>query len=149
MERYTAATHCRHRALVEYFGQPYPARTPCGACDWCLGELEQIDRPLVVAQKILSCVARVGQRFGMAHVAAVLHGDATEAVLTRGHQELSTFGLLKECPVAEIRGYIDQLTQSGLLARTGEQYPTLQLTPTASRCSAAPATPCCIASLAR
>jgi ATP-dependent DNA helicase RecQ len=48
--------------------------------------------------------------------------------LTRGHQELSTFGLLRECPVAEIRGYIDQLTQSGLLARTGEQYPTLQLT---------------------
>ena len=129
MERYTAATHCRHRALVEYFGQSYPSKAPCGACDWCLGELEQIAEPVVVARKILSCVARVGQRFGMAHVAAVLHGDATEAVLNRGHQELSTFGLLRECPVAEIRGYIDQLTQSGLLARTGEQYPTLQLTP--------------------
>ena len=64
----------------------------------------------------------------MAHVAAVVHGDATEAVLTRGHHELSTYGLLKECPVAEIRGYIDQLTQSGMLARTGEKYPTLQLT---------------------
>jgi ATP-dependent DNA helicase RecQ len=112
MERYTAATHCRHRALVEYFGQSYPP----------------IEEPVVVARKILSCVARVGQRFGVAHVTAVLHGDATEAVLTRGHQELSTFGLLRGCPVAEIRGYIDQLTQSGLLARTGEQYPTLQLT---------------------
>jgi ATP-dependent DNA helicase RecQ len=128
MERYTAATHCRHRALVEYFGQSYPTGTACGACDWCLGELERIDEAVVVAQKILSCVARVGQRFGVAHVAAVLHGDATDAVLTRGHRELSTFGLLKECPVSEIRGYIDQLTQSGLLARTGEQYPTLQLT---------------------
>ena len=128
MERYTAATHCRHRALVEYFGQSYPSGTPCGACDWCLGELERIEEPVVVARKILSCVARVGQRFGVAHVAAVLRGDATEAVLTRGHQKLSTFGLLRECPVAEIRGYIDQLTQSGLLARTGEQYPTLQLT---------------------
>ncbi len=128
MERYTAATHCRHRALVEYFGQSYAAGRPCGACDWCLGELERIEEPVVVARKILSCVARVGQRFGMAHVAAVVHGDATEAVLTRGHHELSTYGLLKECPVAEIRGYIDQLTQSGMLARTGEKYPTLQLT---------------------
>jgi ATP-dependent DNA helicase RecQ len=120
MERYTAATHCRHRALVEYFGQSYPAGSRCGACDWCLGELERIDEPVLVARKILSCVARVGQRFGVAHVAAVLHGDATEAVLTRGHQELSTYGLLKECPVAEIRGYIDQLTQSGLLALTAD-----------------------------
>ena len=129
MERYSAATHCRHRALVEYFGQSYPPGGRCEACDWCLGELERIEEPVVVARKILSCVARVGQRFGMAHVAAVLHGDSTDAVLTRGHQELSTYGLLRECPVAEIRGYIDQLTQSGLLARTGEQYPTLQLTP--------------------
>ena len=74
-------------------------------------------------------MARVGQRFGVAHVAAVLHGDATEAVRARGHDELSTFGLLRDCPVAEIRGYIDQLTQAALLVRTDGQYPTLQLTP--------------------
>jgi ATP-dependent DNA helicase RecQ len=128
MERYTAATHCRHRALVEYFGQSYPAGVPCHACDWCLGELERIDEPVIVARKILSSVARVGQRFGVAHVAAVLHGEASEAVLARGHHELSTFGLLRECPVAEIRGYIDQLTQAALLVRTDGQYPTLQLT---------------------
>jgi ATP-dependent DNA helicase RecQ len=127
IERYAAATHCRHRALVEYFGQPYAGRA-CEACDWCLGELERIDEPVLMARKILSCVARVGQRFGMAHVTAVLHGQATEAVLARGHQELSTFGLLKECAVPEIRGYIDQLTQAGMLARSGEQYPVLQLT---------------------
>ena len=128
MERYTSATHCRHRALVEYFGESYPAGASCDACDWCLGELERIDEPEVVARKILSAVARVGQRFGVGHVAAVLHGDATDAVLARGHQELSTFGLLRDCPVAEIRGYIDQLTQSALLVRTDGQYPTLQLT---------------------
>jgi len=128
MERYTTATHCRHRALVEYFGQSYPVGTPCGACDWCLSELERIEDPVTVARKILSCVARVGQRFGVAHVAAVLHGDATETVLARRHHELTTYGLLRDCPVPEIRGYIDQLTQSGLLSRTGDPYPTLQLT---------------------
>ena len=128
MERYASATHCRHRALVEYFGQQYPA-TPCGACDWCLGELERIEDADTVAKKILSCVARVGQRFGVAHVTAVLHGRASEAVLARRHHELSTYGLLRDCPAPEIRGYIDQLTQGGLLARGSDpSYPTLQLT---------------------
>lgn len=127
MERYAAATHCRHRALVEYFGQSHAA-VPCDACDWCLGELERVDDPRIVAQKVLSCVARVGQRFGVGHVTAVLHGQATEAVVARGHQELSTYGLLKDCTAAEIRGYIDQLTQAGLLARQGEPYPVLMLT---------------------
>jgi ATP-dependent DNA helicase RecQ len=127
MERYTTATHCRHRALVEYFGQRHPGG-PCAACDWCLGELERIEDAETVAKKILSCVARVGQRFGVAHVSAVLHGRASEAVQARGHDRLSTYGLLRDCPVPEIRGYIDQLTQTGLLSRGADPYPTLQLT---------------------
>jgi ATP-dependent DNA helicase RecQ len=61
-------------------------------------------------------------------VTAVLHGQPTEAVRTRGHDGLSTFGLLKDASAAEIRGYIDQLTQAGLLARQGEPYPVLLLT---------------------
>jgi ATP-dependent DNA helicase RecQ len=127
IERYAAATHCRHRALVEYFGEVWRGG-PCSACDWCLGELERVEDGIVVAQKVLSCVARVGQRFGVGHVTAVLHGQPTEAVRARGHDALSTFGLLKDASAAEIRGYIDQLTQAGLLARQGEPYPVLLLT---------------------
>jgi ATP-dependent DNA helicase RecQ len=127
IERYAAATHCRHRALVEYFGERWRGGG-CNACDWCLGELERVGDPIVVAQKVLSCVARVGQRFGVAHVTAVLHGQATDGVIARNHQSLSTFGLLREATTAEIRGYIDQLTQAGLLARDGEPYPVLLLT---------------------
>ena len=41
MERYAAGTHCRHRSLVEYFGEPY-TRSECGACDWCLKELDPV-----------------------------------------------------------------------------------------------------------
>src|SRR6185437_8005483 len=63
MERYAAGVSCRHRRLVSYFGQTY-AKDACGACDYCLGELESVAAPIVVARKILSCVARVGQRFG-------------------------------------------------------------------------------------
>jgi ATP-dependent DNA helicase RecQ len=126
MERYAAATSCRHQTLLEYFGQNGD-RKSCGACDWCLSELEAVDDPVLVARKILSAVARTGQRWGVGHVTAVLRGETTEAVTSRAHDQLSVFGLLRDLPAVEVRGYLDQLTQSGFLVRTGEQYPTLSI----------------------
>jgi len=126
MERYAASVGCRHGRLVRYFGQSYDA-APCGACDFCLGELEPVGHPVEVARKVLSCVARVGQRFGSAHVANVLCGSTAEQVSARGHDRLSTFGLLRDVPVAEVRGYIEQLTAEGLLCQAGDEYPVLTL----------------------
>ena len=128
MERYAAGTRCRHRSLVEYFGQSY-GRAECGACDWCLKELDAVADSRTLAQKILSCVARVKQTWGTAHVTDVLTGKATEKVVAAGHHDLSTFGLLKEEAPAAIRGYIEQLVGGGLLAREGDPYPVLRLTP--------------------
>jgi ATP-dependent DNA helicase RecQ len=128
MERYAAGVGCRHRHLAEYFGDRYDTRG-CGACDVCLDELEPAIDPVVTARKILSCVARVGQRFGAAHVANVLRGSVTEQVTARGHASLSTFGLLREASAAEIRGYIEQLTGQGLLQQTDTEFPVLVLTP--------------------
>ena len=85
--------------------------------------------PVTVARKILSCVARVGQRFGAAHITAVLRGQSSEAVVTRGHAELSTFGLFSGASVQEVRGYIEQLSAAGLLRHTGDAYPVLALSP--------------------
>ncbi len=127
MERYAANVGCRHRHLVTYFGDAYE-RTDCSACDYCLDELETADEPVVLARKILSCVARVGQRFGVAHVANVLCGSDVEAVTSRRHQELSTFGLLKGAPVPEVRGYIEQLIAHGLLRQTDDGFPVVALT---------------------
>jgi ATP-dependent DNA helicase RecQ len=127
MERYASGTRCRHRAIVEYFGQTYAADA-CGACDWCLKELEPVADATVVAQKILSCVARVRQTWGIGHVVDVLVGRSTEKVLAAGHHELSTFGLLKDETVAALRGFIEQLIGDGLLAREGDPYPVLRLT---------------------
>jgi ATP-dependent DNA helicase RecQ len=84
--------------------------------------------PTVLARKILSCVARVGQRFGATHVASVLRGHASDQVVARGHDRLSTFGLLSDASVGEVRGYIEQLLGLGLLQQTGDQYPVLALT---------------------
>jgi ATP-dependent DNA helicase RecQ len=127
MERYASGVGCRHRHLVSYFGEQY-VKTDCGACDYCLGELDAVSDPIPTARKILSCVARVGQRFGTAHVANVLCGSESEQVTKRGHQALSTFGLLRDAAVPEVRGYIEQLTAEGLLRQTDEPYPVLALT---------------------
>jgi ATP-dependent DNA helicase RecQ len=128
IERYTASTRCRHRHLVQYFGDAYD-RDDCGACDVCLGELELVDDAVTIARKVLSCVARVEQRFGAAHVATVLVGKASEAVTARGHAQLSTFGLFSGVPLTEVRGYIEQLTALGYLRQTAGDYPVLVLSP--------------------
>jgi len=127
MERYASSVRCRHRHLVGYFGQEYE-RDDCGACDYCLDELEAVSEPVVLARKILSCVARVGQRFGAAHVANVLRGAETDQITARGHQALSTYGLLRDATVPEVRGYIEQLLGHGLLRQTDGDYPVLALT---------------------
>ena len=129
MERYAGGTRCRHRCLVEYFGQQHPKES-CDACDWCLHELERIADPLTLARKILSAVARLHQRFGVGHVVSVLRGRKTEQVTSRRHDEISTFGLLEDMPDQELRGYIDQLTEQGLLLRTRDEYPVLRLSET-------------------
>jgi ATP-dependent DNA helicase RecQ len=127
MERYAASVGCRHRRLIAYFGEHY-AKDDCGACDFCLGEMEAVADPATTARKILSTVARVNQRFGAAHVTNVLRGSESEAVLSRGHQHLSVFGLLRDATVDEVRGYIDQLVAEDLLRQTDDEFPVLQLT---------------------
>jgi len=127
IERYAASIGCRHKRLVSYFGETF-AKDDCGACDYCLGELESVADSVTVARKILSCVARVGQRFGAAHVTNVLRGSDSEQVRSRGHHELSVFGLMKDATIDELRGYIDQLLAFGLLQQGGDEYPILQIT---------------------
>ena len=127
IEKYAASVGCRHKHLVGYFGDKLE-RDDCGACDYCLDELETVDEPVLLARKILSGVARVGQRFGIAHVANVLCGSASEQVSNRGHDRLTTFGLLKDASTGEVRGYIEQLIAHGLLRQTDDVYPVLALT---------------------
>jgi ATP-dependent DNA helicase RecQ len=127
IERYAASVGCRHRRLVSYFGERY-TKDDCAACDYCLGELEEMPDAVTLARKILSSVARVGQRFGIAHVTHVLRGSDNEQVASRGHRELSVFGLLREASIDEVRGYIDQLIAFGLLRQTDDGFPVLLLT---------------------
>jgi ATP-dependent DNA helicase RecQ len=127
MDRYCRGAVCRHRALVEYFGQEYP-RDNCGACDLCLGDTEILSDGVVIAQKILSCVARVREGFGINHVISILRGDGeNERVQKYRHDKLSTFALLRDSTAKEIRDWIYQLISQGVLRQDGDEFPVLKL----------------------
>ena len=130
---FCAQPHCRHQVLVKYFDQDYE-KASCEACDYCLNELEMVGDPLIVGQKILSCVYRVqqgsGLGFGAGHIANVLKGNQTDQVEAWGHQRLSTYGLMADESVAFIRYMIEQMIGQGYLRREGE-FSTLSLTDSA------------------
>jgi ATP-dependent DNA helicase RecQ len=126
MDAYARGVVCRHRALVGYFGQEYPEPN-CRACDLCLGDVETVPDAMVVAQKILSCVARVKERFGANHVISVLRGEDNERVRQYQHDQLSTYGILKEQPKPVIRDWIFQLIGQGALTKSEDEFPVLKL----------------------
>jgi ATP-dependent DNA helicase RecQ len=126
MRRFCSGVRCRHQALSEYFGQKFAA-TDCGACDACLSEIEGIADSTVTAQKILSCVARTGQRFGAEHIVDVLLGADTERVRRWNHNQVSTYGLMQDTDRKSLTNLLYQLVDSGLLDRTEDERPVLKL----------------------
>ncbi len=127
MSCYCTRPQCRHKALVEYFGQTFDKHR-CDACDVCNGELNTVDDALVICQKIISCVFRVDQRFGANHIADVLTGSKGQRVLKFKHDEVSTYNLLGDMPQKTVRNYVDQLVGQGFLATAAGEYPTLYIT---------------------
>jgi ATP-dependent DNA helicase RecQ len=117
---------CRHRALSRYFGQDYD-RDNCEACDVCLGEVDPMADSTVVAQKILSCVARLDQRYGVGHVVQVLRGADTDNIRRWRHDTLTTFGLLRDVPEKSLTNLVYQLIDQGLLVRTPGDRPVIRL----------------------
>ncbi len=126
MRRFATVVRCRHAALSAYFGETYQAPS-CEACDTCLSEVEGVADATVLAQKVLSCVARVEQRFGVEHVVDVLVGADNERVRRWRHAELSTHGLLKDLPRKTVTNVIYQLVDAGVLERTPGDRPVLKL----------------------
>ena len=131
MNKLCTSTVCRHRAIVQYFGQSYTQQS-CEACDVCLDELELVDDPLTISQKILSCVVRLEERFGAVHTAKVLVGADEARIHELKHDKLSTFGLMAAEGLAAVRLWIDQLISQGYLQRTGE-YQVLSVTESGRR----------------
>jgi ATP-dependent DNA helicase RecQ len=119
MYGYCTGATCRHEAILRYFGQDL-GKPQCNACDMCLGEMDCIAGALVTSQKILSCILRLGERFGGAYTALVLVGSEDQRILANGHDSLSTYGLLKEHPKKVVHDWIEQLVGQGYAIKDGE-----------------------------
>ncbi|MHC4877935.1 MAG: DNA helicase RecQ [Planctomycetota bacterium] len=119
MANYCTGVRCRHRSLVEYFGQEFEPTT-CNACDVCLGDLDLVEDPLIIGQKILSSVIRQGENFGIEYTAQVLKGSKDQRIRQKGHDRLSTWGILREEPLQGLRDWIEQLISQDFLERVGE-----------------------------
>jgi len=119
MYDYCTGIVCRHKALVAYFDQDL-GKDNCQACDVCLGGLDYIDNPLETAQKIISCVVRLDERFGAAYTTSVLAGSRDQRVIAKGHDRLSTYGLLSEYPERIVRDWVEQLVAQKCISKTGE-----------------------------
>ena len=119
------ALTCRRRVLLGYFGERL--EEDCGNCDVCLNPPERFDAT-VEARKALSCVFRVGQRFGMGHVIEVLRGSHSQRITSLGHDRLSTYGIGREISPDAWGSIIRQLIHLGYLGQDMGNYSVLRLT---------------------
>lgn len=125
MQSMCEAQTCRRLVLLNYFNEFRDK--PCGNCDICLDPPRQYDGT-VDAQKVLSCVYRVGQRFGVNHIIDVLRGSKSQRLTELGHDKLSTYGIGAEHSHEYWLGVVRQLIHRGLLIQNVQQYGVLQLT---------------------
>lgn len=118
------ANVCRRHLLLRYFGEAFPES--CGACDVCLSERTTFDGTLI-AQKLLSAVFRLHERFGLGYTIDVLRGSKSEKIRPE-HRALKTYGAGADTSRDDWFRYAKDLIALGFLKQVGEPYPTLSLT---------------------
>src|SRR5436305_1394473 len=120
---------CRRSRLLGYFGETLSSAN-CGNCDNCLSPPLLRDGK-VIAQKLLSCAYRTGQRFGAMHLIDILIGRMTERVKQFGHDRLSVFGIGRDLNEQQWRAALRQLVAMGHLRVDSDAFGALKLTETA------------------
>ncbi|MDR7866560.1 MAG: DNA helicase RecQ [Sporomusaceae bacterium] len=117
---------CLRRYILEYFGER-AAADECGNCSNCNDGKDLVDIT-VEAQKVLSCVVRLKERYGINLVADVLKGAKNRKVRELGAETLSVYGLLKEYSLQEVKDLINRLIATGYLCLTESEYPVVKMT---------------------
>ncbi|GAA5218582.1 DNA helicase RecQ [Corallincola platygyrae] len=125
MAAFSEAQNCRRQVLLHYFGEP--RKKSCGNCDICLDPPKRYDG-VVDAQKVLSCIYRMGQRFGAGYLVEVLRGADTARVREHGHNKLSTWGIGKDKSPEHWLSVVRQLVHLGFLVQDITQSSILRLT---------------------
>ncbi|MCR5369805.1 MAG: DNA helicase RecQ, partial [Clostridium sp.] len=126
MTEYATGTGCLRSAILNYFGEKGPSGG-CGRCSNCLGQFDAVDITRE-ARMILSCVYRTGQRYGSGVIADLLKGSANPRYGRLGLTSQSTFGLLQDRTLAELRQMINALIAQNDLCVSEGEYPVLWLT---------------------
>ncbi len=119
------ASRCRRMTLLGYFGETLAE--PCGNCDLCRERPETFDGT-DDARKAFSAMLRTGESFGAEHLIAILRGERTDKVRTRGHDRLPTFGVGAERSKAEWQTIFRQLLGLDLIRPDAERHGALRLT---------------------
>lgn len=122
---YCHSDRCLRSIIVSYFGEKTEAEN-CGSCGNCVGENPKEDVS-VEAQKILSCVYRTKERFGLSTIIQVLRGSKNAKIIQWGLDQQSTYGLLKAWTEGAIRELAMHLIATGDLVMTADQFPILKL----------------------
>lgn len=135
--QFAEGSECRRVSLLRYFGEQYrneqgAVTTSCGACDNCLTPRSEIDAT-EIAQKLISCVMRVGKHsgfsVGLAHIVDIITGASTEKIRKWGHDTLSTYGVGRGRNKAEWLYYGRELISHGLLKTLPDRFNVLEVTP--------------------
>ncbi|TEB12198.1 DNA helicase RecQ [Pelotomaculum propionicicum] len=130
MVDYCHTSRCLRGYILQYFGQS-EAPENCAGCSNCSSDRELVDITME-AQKILSCVWRMREQFGVNMVASVLKGSRNKKVLRNGFDKLTSYGLLQDYPEKEIQHLIKVLIAEGYIGLTDGQYPVVRLLPGAA-----------------
>lgn len=125
MVDYCHTPQCLRAFILHYFGE-FDVEEHCDNCSNCKLEGELIDIT-IDAQKVLSCVYRMHERFGVKMIAEVLKGSKSAKVRQFNFERLSTYGLMKERKLKDISDLILRLSAMQYLDITESQYPVVTL----------------------
>jgi ATP-dependent DNA helicase RecQ len=122
---YCNTDKCLREYILRYFGED-DTNEHCGNCGNCNNDIEKTDIT-IESQKIMSCIKRMGERFGSGVVTSVLRGKNTKRVRDFDFDQLSTYGIMKDYSQDTIKELISFLTADGYVELSGDQYPVLKL----------------------
>lgn len=117
MTFYSTTNDCLRGFILRYFGGEKKAY--CGKCSNCLSVHKLVD-VTIDAQKIMSCIARTGQRYGKTVICDVLKGSKSEKILKAELNNQSTYGIMKEVTARHIFGTIDFLAEKEYISADNE-----------------------------
>lgn len=121
---YCTISECLRHYLLHYFGEE--SENFCGNCGNCDSNYETADIT-VDSQKILSCIIRAKQNYGVSTIISILRGSQNEKILRLGLDKLTTYGLMKDKRSDYIREVINFLEYNRYIFSTKDKYPVLKV----------------------